>query len=96
MCLINCENNLILTWLLTSFIINSTGAGTLAITGTRLYAPFVTLSAQGSAKLLDQLKSGFERTIYWNKNQSKVLIKWRNQYFVIDPNLQWVARPFVQ
>ena len=79
-----------------SFIINSTGAGTLAITGTRLYAPFLTLSAQGSAKLLDQLKSGFERTIYWNKNQSKVLIKWRNQYFVIDPNLQWVARPFVQ
>ena len=53
MCLINCENNLILTWLLTSFIINSTGAGTLAITGTRLYAPFVTLSTQGNAKILD-------------------------------------------
>ena len=88
MCLINCENNLILTWLLTSFIINSTGAGTLAITGTRLYAPFVTLSTQGNAKILDQLKSSFERTINWNKHQSKVSIKWRNQYFVIDPNFQ--------
>ena len=88
MCLINCENNLILTWLLTSFIINSTGAGTLAITGTRLYAPFVTLSTQGNAKLLDQLKSGFERTINWSKYQSKVSIKWQNQYFVIDPNFQ--------
>ena len=88
MCLINCENILILTWSLTFFIINSTGSGTLAITGTRLYAPFVTLSTQGNAKLLDQLKSSFERTINWNKHQSKVSIKWRSQYFVIDPNFQ--------
>ena len=34
--LINCEVNLILTWLLTCIITNSTGAGTFKITDTKL------------------------------------------------------------
>ena len=33
----------------------------------KLYVPLVTLSTQDSAKSLKQLKSGFKRTINWNK-----------------------------
>ena len=69
--LINCKVNLILKWSSTSVITNSTGAGTFAIRDTKLYVPVVTLSTQDNAKLLQQLKSGFKRTINWNKYQSK-------------------------
>ena len=70
--LINCEINLILTWSSTCFINNSTGAGRFAITDRKLYFPVVTLSTHDNAKLLQQLKSGFKRTINWNKYQSKI------------------------
>ena len=36
-------------------------------TDTKFYVPAVTLSAQNNAKLLQQLNSGFKRTINWNK-----------------------------
>ena len=63
--LINCKVNLILT-----FWHNSTGARRFAIRDTKLYVPVVILSAQYNAKLLHHLKSGFKRTINWNKYQS--------------------------
>ena len=44
---------------------------TFETTETNLYAPVVTLSTQDDAKLLTQLKSGFKRTINWNKYLSK-------------------------
>ena len=56
----NCELNLIITWSLTCFITNSTGTGRFTITDKKLYVPVVTLSTQDNAKLLQQLKSGFE------------------------------------
>ena len=34
---------------------------------TKLYVPVVTLSKENDIKLLEQLKSGFKRTIKWNK-----------------------------
>ena len=37
------------------------------ITDTKLYVPVVTLSKKDSTKLLEQLKSGFKRTVTWNK-----------------------------
>ena len=40
----------------------------------------VTLSTQDNVKLLDQLKSGFKRTINWNKYQSKATIQTPYQY----------------
>ena len=55
-------------------------AGTLRITDTNLYVPVVPLSTKHNAKQLGQLKSGFKRTINWNKYQSKVSIKRRNRY----------------
>ena len=65
--LINCEINLISTWSSTCVITSSTGKGTFAITETNIYVPVVTLSTQDNAKLLKQLKSGFKRTVNWNK-----------------------------
>ena len=68
--LINCEVNLELTWSKDCVITNSTGEGKFQITETKLYVPVVTLSTQNNAKLLQQLKSDFERTIKRNKCQS--------------------------
>ena len=50
--LINCEVSLILTWSSICVISNSTGAGTSAITDTKLYVPVITLSTQDNYKLL--------------------------------------------
>ena len=61
--LINCEVYLILTWASTCVITNATGVGRFAISETKLYVPVVTLSTQDNANLLQQLKSGFKRTI---------------------------------
>ena len=68
--LINCEVNLILTWSSTCVITNSTGVRKFPITDTKLCVPVVTLSTQDNAELLQQLKSGFKRTINWNEYQS--------------------------
>ena len=57
--LINCDINLILTWLSICIITDSTDAGIFVITDTKLYVPVVTLSAQYNAELLQQLKFGF-------------------------------------
>ena len=59
----NCEVNLILTWSNDCVITNSEGDVKFVITETKLYLPVVTLSTQDNAKLLQQLKSGFKRTI---------------------------------
>ena len=45
---------------------------TFAVTDTKLYILVATSWTQDDAKLLQQLKSGFKRTIYFNKYQSKV------------------------
>ena len=70
---------------------------TFSITDTKLYVPVVTLSTQDNAKLLEQLKSGFKRTINWNKYQSKKSIERQNQYldYLIDPSFQGVNKLFV-
>ena len=81
--LINCEVSLILTWSSTCVITNSNGAGTFAVTDTKLYAPVVTLSTQGNTqeKLLQQLKLGFKRVINWNKYLSKPELLAQNPNF---------------
>ena len=56
--------------LINCVITNSIGAGEFLIRDAKLYVPIVTLSTQDNAKLLWLLKSGFKRTINWNKYQS--------------------------
>ena len=95
--LINCEVNLELTWSRDCVITNSTGKGKFAITETKLYVPVVTLSTQDNAKLLQQLKSGFKRTIDWNKYESSVksFAQNRDLNYLVNPSFQAVNRPFV-
>ena len=70
--LINCEVNLILTCSPTCVISSVTGETKFKITEIKLYVPVVTLSTQDNAKLLQQLKSGFKRTISWSKYESNI------------------------
>ena len=95
--LINYKINLILSWSEDCVFSSVTGETKFKITDTKLYVPVVTLSTQDNAKLLQQLKSGFKRTINWNKYQTKVSTEGVNQYldFLIDPSFQGVKRLFV-
>ena len=95
--LINCEVNLILTWSKDCVITNSTGEGKFAITETKLYVPVVTLSTKDNEKLLQQLKSGFKKTISWNKYESSIKTFAQNRYlnYLINPSFQGVNRLFV-
>ena len=97
--LINCEINLDLNWSGNCIILATNAAAqatTFSITDTKLYVPVGTLSTQDNAKLLEQLKSGFEKTINWNKYQTKVSTERVNQYlhFLIDPSFQGLNRLF--
>ena len=62
----NCEIDLILTWSNRCIRVDNLIPGqepTFTITDTKLFVTVVTLSTQDNAKLLEQLKSGFRRTI---------------------------------
>ena len=63
----------------------------------KLYVPVVTLPTQDDNKLLEQLKSGFKRTIKWNKYRSEMNIQPQdnNLNYLIDPTLTNVNRLFV-
>ena len=67
------------------------------ITDTKLYVPVVTLSKENDIKLLEQLKSGFKRTIKWNKYRSQMTIQPQNNNLnhLIDPAFMNVNRLFV-
>ena len=85
------------TWSSTCVITNSNGAGTFAITDTKLNVPLVTLSTQENTKFLQQLKSGFKRVINWNKCLSKqeLLAQNPNHNHLTEPSFQGVNRLFV-
>ena len=51
-------------------IVAPSGLG-LQITDTKLYVSVVILSKENNIKLLKQLKTGFKRTIKWNKYRFK-------------------------
>ena len=67
---------------------------TFKITDCQLYVPEVTLSAENDNKLLEQLKTGFKRTIKWNKYRSEMSnqAKNNNLNFLIDPTFTNVNR----
>ena len=67
---IHCKITIDLNWS-ENCVIMATNTATQAerfkIIDTKLYVPVVTLSTQSNSKLLEQLQSGFKRTINWNK-----------------------------
>ena len=95
--LIKCEVNLILASFKDYVITNSTGTGKFKTTEAKLYVPVLTLSFQDNAKLLQLLKSGFKRTINWNKYESNIKRYAQNRYLnhLINPSFQGVSRLFV-
>ena len=61
-----------------------------------LYVPMVTLSAENNNKLLEQLKSGYKRSIKWNKYMSQMSNQNKNNLnYLIDPTFSNVNRLFV-
>ena len=95
--LFNCEVNFILTWSRDCVISSATGEIKFKITETKLYILVVTLSIQDNAKLLQELKSVFKRTINWNKYESNIKTLAQNRYLnhLINPSFQGVNRLFV-
>ena len=95
--LINCNISLFLTCSSTCVITNSTAEGRFTITDTKLFVPVITLSTQDNTILLQQLKSGFSRTINWNQYQSDPKTYAQNRYLnhLINPSFQGVNRLFV-
>ena len=67
------------------------------ITDTKLHVPVVTLSKENDTKLLEKLKSGFKRTVKWNKYRSQMTIQPQNNNlnYLTDPTLTKVNRLFV-
>ena len=57
------------------------------ITGCKLYVPVVTLSAEDDNKLLEQLKTGFKKTIKWNQYRSEMSNQTKNN------NLNYLTNP---
>ena len=66
------------------------------ITDTKLYVPDVILSIENDKKLLEQLKSGFKRTVKWNKYRSQITIQSNNNNlnYLIDPTFTKVNKLF--
>ena len=109
--LINCEVEIILTWKKNCVLVDMTRINAqgdnpaivppkgleFQITDTELYVPVVTLSEENDIKLLEKLKSGFKRTIKWNKYRSQKTIQNNNNNlnYLIDPTFTNVNRLFV-
>ena len=74
--------------------INNPTNATFQRTDTRLYVPVVTFSTQNDNKLLKQLRTGFKRTIKWNKYRLEMTnqTKSNNLNFLIDPTFTKVNR----
>ena len=110
--LINCEITLVLSWCKECVLVGRAFSGPPAaaanrinfptsakseITDCKLYVRIVTLSAENDNKLLEQLKSGFRRTMKWNKyiSQMSNQNKNNNLNYLIDPTFSNVNRLFV-
>ena len=111
--LINCEVELILTWFRNCVLINKSTRDAdynpdlivrkihnpenaiFQIIDTKLYV--VSLSKENDIKLLEQLKSGFKRTIKWNKYRSQMTIQPQNNNlnYLIDPTFTNPNKLFV-
>ena len=77
--------------------INNPTDATFTLKDIKLYVPVVTLSAENDNKLLEQLKTGFKRTIKWKKYRSEMSnqTKTNNLNYLIDLAFTNVNRLFV-
>ena len=77
--------------------VNNPKNATFKIIDTTLYVPVVILSTENDNRLLEQLKTGFKRTIKWNKYRSEMTNQTKNNNlnYLIDPTFTKVNRLFV-
>ena len=77
--------------------INNPTNAIFQITEAKLYVPVVTLSTENDKKLLEQLRTGFKRTIKWNKYRLEMTNQTKNNNlnYLIDPTFTKVNRLFV-
>ena len=77
--------------------INASTGATFQIIDTKLYVPGVTLSTENDKRLLKQLRTGFKRTIKWNKCKSEMANQTKNNNlnYMTDPSFTKVNRLFV-
>ena len=70
---------------------------TFQITDAKLYVPVVSSSTENDKKLLKQLRTGFKRTIKWNKYRSEMTNQTKNNNlnYLIDPTFTKVNMLFV-
>ena len=70
---------------------------TFKITDATFYIPVVTSSTKHDSNFLEQLKSGFKRTIKWNKYRSEMTNQTKTNHLnhLIDPTFIKVNRLFV-
>ena len=61
-----------------------------------MYVPVVTLSVEDDNKPLEQLKTGFKRTIKWHKYKSEMSNQTKNNNlnYLVDPTFANVNRLF--
>ena len=71
--------------------------GTFKITDTKLYVPVVILSTKDDNNFLEQLQSGFKRTIKWNKYRPEMTNQTKTNHLnhLINPTSIKVNRLFV-
>ena len=110
--LINCEITLNVSWykecvlvgkafrdppVAAANLINSPTDAKFEITDCKLYVPVVTLSAETDNKLLEQLESGFRKSIKWNKYMSQMSNQNKNNNlnYLIDTIFSNVNRLFI-
>ena len=77
--------------------IDNPGNAAFKITDIKLFVPVVSLSKVDDIKLLEQLKTGFKRTVKLNKYRSQMSIQPQNNNlnYLIDPTFTKVSRLFV-
>ena len=70
---------------------------TFKITDTKLYVPVVTLSTENDKTVLKQIRTGFKRTIKWNKYRSEMTNQTKNNNlnYLIDPTFNKINRLLV-
>ena len=77
--------------------INAPTNATFQITDTKLYVLVVTLSTENDKTFFEQLRTGFKRTIKWNKYRSEMTNQTKNNNlnYLTDPKFIKVNRLFV-
>ena len=77
--------------------INAPTNATVKVTDTKWYVAVVTFSTENDKTLLEQLRTGFKRTIKWNKYRSEMTNQSKNNNLndLIDPTFSNVNRMFV-